>query len=159
MKAQINVEFNESPNRQEIQSGEEIKTLFGKIKKWLTDLKPVAFSGSYNDLTDTPDAALTANAENIANSLTTLTSKANSEDVYTIAETDAKIIAKVAEIVAGAPADFDTLKEMSDWIANHEGSAAAMNAAINANAENIANIQSEIGDIESVLSSVVEVTE
>lgn len=67
MKAQINVEFNESPNRQEIQSGEEIKTLFGKIKKWLTDLKPVAFSGSYNDLTDTPDAAITTNAENIAN--------------------------------------------------------------------------------------------
>lgn len=55
MKAQINVEFNETPNRQELQSGEEIKSLFGKIKKWLTDLKPVAFSGSYNDLTDTPD--------------------------------------------------------------------------------------------------------
>ena len=67
MKAQINVEFNESPNRQELQSGEEIKTLFGKIKKWLIDLKPVAFSGSYNDLTDTPDAAITTNAENIAN--------------------------------------------------------------------------------------------
>lgn len=67
MKAQINVEFNESPNRQELQSGEEIKTLFGKIKKWLTDLKPVAFSGSYNDLTDTPDDAINANAENIAN--------------------------------------------------------------------------------------------
>lgn len=59
MKAEINVEFTESPNRQEIQSGEEIKTLFGKIKKWLTDLKPVAFSGSYNDLTDVPDTACT----------------------------------------------------------------------------------------------------
>lgn len=67
MKAEINVEFTESPNRQELQSGEEIKTLFGKIKKWLTDLKPVAFSGSYNDLTDTPDDAINANAENIAN--------------------------------------------------------------------------------------------
>ena len=67
MKAEINVEFNESPNRQKLQSGEEIKTLFGKIKKWLTDLKPVAFSGSYNDLTDTPDAAITTNTENIAN--------------------------------------------------------------------------------------------
>ena len=33
MKAQINVEFNETPNRQELQSGEEIKSLFGKIKK------------------------------------------------------------------------------------------------------------------------------
>ena len=95
----------------------------------------------------------------LANIQTALNSKANSADVYTKLETDTKITEKVAEIVADAPEDFDTLKEMSDWIANHEGSAAAMNSAINANAENIANIQSEIGDIESVLSSVVEVTE
>ena len=95
----------------------------------------------------------------LANIQTALNSKANSADVYTKSETDTKITEKVAEIVAGAPADFDTLKEMSDWIANHEGSAAAMNAAINTNSTNIANIQSEIGDIETVLSSVVEVTE
>lgn len=56
MKAEINVEFNEASVKEEIQSGEEIKTLFGKLKKWLTDLKPVAFSGSYNDLSDTPSS-------------------------------------------------------------------------------------------------------
>lgn len=56
MKAEINVEFNEASDRQEIQSGEEIKTLFGKLKKWLSDLKPIAFSGSYNDLSDTPSS-------------------------------------------------------------------------------------------------------
>lgn len=60
MKAEINVEFNEATDRQVIQSGEEIKTLFGKLKKWLTDLKPVAFSGSYNDLSDTPDVVTEA---------------------------------------------------------------------------------------------------
>ena len=85
------------------------------------------------------------------------TNKANASDVYTKIEADNKIIEKVAEIVAGAPADFDTLKEMSDWIASHEGSAAAMNTAINTNAENIANLQADIGDIETVLSSIVEV--
>lgn len=51
----INVEFEETANRQQISSGDEIKTLFGKIKKWLSDLNPVAFSGSYNDLTDRPN--------------------------------------------------------------------------------------------------------
>ena len=56
--------------------------------------------------------------------------KANTSDVYTKTETDNKIISKVAEIVAGAPEDFDTLKEMSDWIASHENSAAEMNSAI-----------------------------
>lgn len=35
----------------------------------------------------------------------------------------------------------------------------SMNVAINANKTNIANIQAEIGDMETVLSSVVEVTE
>lgn len=36
----------------------------------------------------------------------------------------------VAEIVANAPSDFDTLKEMSDWISEHEDDATAMNSAI-----------------------------
>ena len=56
--------------------------------------------------------------------------KANTSDIYTKTETDNKITEKVAEIVAGAPEDFDTLKEMSDWIASHENSAAEMNSAI-----------------------------
>lgn len=50
----INVDFNESATRSNITSGESINTLFGKIKKWFTDLKPIAFSGSYSDLTNKP---------------------------------------------------------------------------------------------------------
>lgn len=95
------------------------------------------------------NTAINTNKTSIANIQTALNSKANSADVYTKSETDTKITEKVAEIVAGAPEDFDTLKEMSDWIYNHEDSAAAMNAAINANKTNIANIQAEIGDMET----------
>lgn len=36
----------------------------------------------------------------------------------------------VASIVAGAPEDFDTLKEISDWISTHKSDASAMNSAI-----------------------------
>lgn len=50
----INVQFQEPESRENIQSGEEIKSLFGKIRKWFSDLKKVAFTGSYNDLTDIP---------------------------------------------------------------------------------------------------------
>lgn len=57
---------------------------------------------------------------------------------YTKPQTDAKITEKVAEIVADAPEDFDTLKEMSDWIDSHEDSAAAMNSAIQQNTTAIA---------------------
>lgn len=35
-------------------SNETISTIFGKIKKWFADLKTVAFTGSYNDLTNKP---------------------------------------------------------------------------------------------------------
>lgn len=48
---------------------------------------------------------------------------------------------EVAKIVADAPEDFDTLKEMSDWISNHEDDAAAMNSAIQTNASNINTLQ------------------
>lgn len=41
-----------------------------------------------------------------------------------------KVAEEVAKIVAGAPEDFDTLKEMSDWLLEHEDSAAAMNSEI-----------------------------
>ena len=45
----------------------------------------------------------------------------------------------IAEVVAGAPEDFDTLKEMSDWISTHETSASAMNSQIQNNKKAIDN--------------------
>lgn len=47
----------------------------------------------------------------------------------------------IAEVVAGAPEDFDTLKEMSDWISTHETSASAMNSAIKDNKSAITALQ------------------
>ena len=50
------------------------------------------------------------------------------------------VIRKVAEIVANAPEDFNTLKELSDWLITHGAEAAEMNSAIKANADGIAEI-------------------
>ena len=47
--------FTEAETRVNIASGETLPTLFGKIKKFFSDLKTVAFTGSYDDLTDTPE--------------------------------------------------------------------------------------------------------
>lgn len=63
MKADVNVEFDEASSRQQINSGESVKVLFGKLRKFLTDLKAVAFSGSYADLNDKPES-LPANGGN-----------------------------------------------------------------------------------------------
>nr|DAV58419.1 MAG TPA: receptor binding protein [Caudoviricetes sp.] len=49
------VTFSETSVRQNIESGETHKIIFGKIKKFFTDLKTVAFTGSYTDLSDTPE--------------------------------------------------------------------------------------------------------
>lgn len=49
------VTFSENSVRQNIVSGETHKIIFGKIKKIFTDLKTVAFTGSYKNLSDTPE--------------------------------------------------------------------------------------------------------
>lgn len=48
------VTFNTASARENLKSGESHATLFGKIVKWFSDLKTVAFSGSYNDLSNKP---------------------------------------------------------------------------------------------------------
>lgn len=55
LKANNTQTFTEAETRENIASGETVPTLFGKIKKFFSDLKAVAFSGSYNDLNDTPE--------------------------------------------------------------------------------------------------------
>ena len=50
----------------------------------------------------------------------------------------------IAEVIAGAPESFDTLKELSDWISSHETSAAAMNSEIETNKQNIATNKQNI---------------
>lgn len=70
----------------------------------------------------------------------------------------------VANVVADAPENFDTLKEISDWISTHTDSAATMNSQITTNKEGITtlntNLASEItrakkaeGDTTTALSS------
>lgn len=46
--------FTQAATRENIASGNKLSVIFGKIMKWYADLKAVAFSGSYNDLSDKP---------------------------------------------------------------------------------------------------------
>ena len=50
----------------------------------------------------------------------------------------------VANVVANAPSDFDTLKEISDWISTHTDSAATMNSQITTNKESIATLNTNL---------------
>ncbi len=53
------------------------------------------------------------------------------EEVFS--EIDTRVAQAIAEVVAEAPESLDTLKELSDWIKNHDGNVAEMNSTIEAN--------------------------
>ena len=59
------------------------------------------------------------------------------------------VAAKIAEVVANAPEDLDTLKEIADWIKNHANDAAAMNTQIQTNKSNIATNTSDISALKT----------
>ena len=93
------------------------------------------------------DAAEKANAKAIADEAirAAAAEKVNADAIAVLngAATDDGSVRKmaneqIAAALAGADADFDTLKEMSDWLAEHKGSAAEMNSAIAANTAAIA---------------------
>ena len=96
-------------------------------------------AGTYDDtelrgLISANTAAHEANATAIA------TLNGTADTVGSVANTATTVAAtKVAEIVAGADASFDTLKEIADWILNDTTGAAHM-------ANNIANLQTLVGD-------------
>ena len=83
----VTAAFTKASSRTNIATGEKLSVLFGKIAKWLSDLKAVAFSGSYTDLTDKPTipskasdvgaVGTTGDASNVTAAFTKATSRTN----------------------------------------------------------------------------------
>ena len=96
------------------------------------------------------NAAISGNTENLPNPISRIDFllceliKTLGESGASIEEVEKIVTDKVAEIVADAPKDFDTLKELSDWIYTHEESAAAMNTAIQTNANSIESLMTDV---------------
>lgn len=63
-------EFATAEVRETIKSGETLRIILGKIARFFADLKKVAFTGSYNDLSDIPSIGNAA-AYGVANNDTT----------------------------------------------------------------------------------------
>lgn len=127
-------------------SGEQIEEAVGKVPTIEADVK------SNKQNISSLQADVSKHTADIARNTADIALKANADAVYSKDETDSAITAKVAEIVAGAPEEFDTLKEMSDWLTEHSDSAATMNTAIQANtkaiADNATAIEENTADIE-----------
>ncbi|MEZ3424734.1 MAG: tail fiber domain-containing protein [Lachnospiraceae bacterium] len=84
------VTFNPAEKRENINSGEKHKTIFGKIAKYFSDLKPVAFTGSYNDLQDKPSNLAPAAHRHRKSDITDFPSSLPASDVYSWAKASSK---------------------------------------------------------------------
>lgn len=107
--------------------------------------------GTYDDsavreLISTNTTNIAANATAIATNTAAITTlNADADTVGSVAHTATSIAAaKVAEIVANADADFDTLKEIADWILNDTTGAADM-------ANDIAALEAKMAGIDSTV--------
>ena len=72
------VAFKEATTRTNLTTGEKISISFGKIAKWFNDLKTVAFSGNYNDLTNKPTIP------SVGNGTVTITQNGASKGTFTM---------------------------------------------------------------------------
>lgn len=59
----VSVIFNEAVDRTNVESGDTLAALLGKVRKWFAGLQTVAFSGKTADLTDDMEHRLTTDTE------------------------------------------------------------------------------------------------
>ena len=63
LPTELDMIFEEAATRENIASGDKLSVVLGKIKKWYSELKTVAFTGKFTDLVDSP-IKITDNSDN-----------------------------------------------------------------------------------------------
>lgn len=131
---------------QRIMSEDAGQVLANKIKTNITNIEANA----------TEITALKAEDTSLGNRVT-----ANETAITTLNGTGEGSVSKtvvdeIAKVVASAPEDFDTLKEISDWISSHSTDAAAMNSRITANETAIAALEAGTVTVDAALSASSE---
>ena len=107
----VTAAFTQASTRANLTTGEKLAVSLGKLMKWFADLKTVAWSGKYTDLTDKPTALKNPNA-------LTLQMGGSNEQVYDGSEAKTFNVSKVNE------ADFSTLvsvkvqSDLNDVVSN-----------------------------------------
>ena len=85
---------------------------------------------------------------------TTAISELDTKLDTSISEVNENINTAIARVLNDAPEDFDTLKEISDWIGDHAESAAEMNSQISENTSAIDNLNNTKVDAEYVKNAI-----
>lgn len=129
------VSFQEVTDRVNVESGDSLSVLAGKVRKWFAGLQAVAFSGRTEDLVSDADHRLTTDVE-----------KARWNDTYTKQETDNKdsavldaakkyVMDRISDVISGSPAALDTLYEIANALNNDPHFATTIMALINGKAD------------------------
>ena len=111
------IDFTEATKRENIKTGESCATLFGKIKKFFTDLKTVAFTGSYTDLSNKPEIVNALTATSAGKVLDARQGKALDEAKLNKAD----VVNNLVTTVAGYALDARQGKALKDKIVEVEG--------------------------------------
>lgn len=97
--------------------------------------------------------ALTTRVDGNANAIAaekTRAEAAEAANAKAIEDLEASVAQQIADAVAGllddAPEAYDTLKEISDWIASHPDEVASLNSSIKANSDAIDALEELVGD-------------
>lgn len=116
----------------------------------------VAAVPQYNDTQVKADIA--ANAKAISDEVTRAKA-AEAANAKAITDLEASVAEDIAEAVAGivadAPEAYNTLKEISDWIAAHPNEVATLNTSIKANADAIDALEALVGNV-AVATQITE---
>jgi chromosome segregation ATPase len=162
------------------------KDLSDRIQKIVDDLEFVTGSSSENDATlgeiNATLKDVTSELNSVKSTIDEVSSAANeAKDAAEQAQSDAsaamsaievlngegegsvKKIAEVAaadavaSVVAGADSDFDTLKEVAEWIASDKEGAAALQVSVSKNAEDIVKLEEKVdGDIKNLADHMTD---
>lgn len=145
------VTFTAATSRTNVATGDSLATILGKIAKYFTDLKTVAFSGSYNDLTNKPSipskvSQLTNDTKYItaADIPTKVSSFTNDSNFQTDTQVTATVTAATKDLASKSyvdgrfdtlmgedvPETLDTLKEIADAIATSDSDVAALTQVV-----------------------------
>lgn len=145
------VTFTAAATRTAPATGDSLATIVGKVTKYLTDLKTVAFSGSYNDLSNKPTipskvSELTNDSKYLvaADLPTKLSEFTNDSEYQTATQVGTSIQTATKDMATktyvdgrfntlmgeGVPETLDTLKEIADAITTSDSDVAALTKVV-----------------------------
>ena len=121
-----------------------------------TEIARLATVDNYDDTDIKTEIAKKADATSIPSKVSELT---NDSNYQTAEQVNSTVTTEIAKVVADAPEDLNTLKEMSDWITGHENDASAMNSAISDNKTAITALQTDKANKSEIPTTVAELTD